>query len=1037
MVESGQRTTKRSPLRQLWTRLTAPSPLLTDAEARERSTVLAGVLIVLLTGLPVFMLVLWLLVVPSTTVSSPHVSLLVALFLVCAASYVLNRRGRYRVATVVLIGWLFLVILLAADLMLSGIMRPFYGQHEAQVLMYLAIPLALTAVLLPRSYWMLALVVALVSFLLLLVRHADLDLRVLLHGPVLFLFAVLGLLILVGYLLTSSRREVYRQLAEREERYRSLFEQSPDAVFLVTNDGIVEAMNRSGQALFGYEQEEMVGQHIRIVYANPNERSAVIARADHEGHVRDEPLRLIRSDGSVMDCVVTIHQRIDVRGRRAGYQTIVRDVTERVRSEEELRLKGALLDNAHDAILLVEPGGEIVYANEAAAQMTGYATVELTGMNVRHLNTEEGAGQVPTRISRMMREGGLGFETVWVRKDGGHVDVEVKTRTIESQGRTLFLSVARDVSQRKADEAALRLRGELLDSAHDAVFLYDLKGKIVYVNDAAARQRGYSRDELMRMNMRGIDTAEGDGLFRRRVSEIVAEGTLTFEGRHVRKDGSTVPVEVQARTIESEGRIFVLAIARDIGERKKAEAAVRASEEKFRTLFEQSIDAISISRPDGTDIEANSAWLALFGYERSELVRLNFRDLYANVADRDSFLEAIEAKGFLEDEVRLKKKDGTEFICRRSAVARRNDEGVTILYQGVFHDVTEERRAEQQLRDSEARFRALVDHTGLAMTLTTVEGTVLECNEVFPRMLGYTIEEVLGMRSIEVYARPEDRDRLIAHVVRHGYLRGVEVEFRRKDGGSVFVSLTSALVSQGEGLLIISQSLDITERKAFERELEASREELRKLAAYLEDAREKERTGIARELHDQLGQALTALGMDLDGVRRAVDEGERVSVERLQRMDKLLEDTVDDVRRISSELRPGILDDVGLLAALEWQLDQFSSRSGVESTLEARSDDADLERPQVTALFRVFQEILTNVARHADASRVWVEFDCVRGNCSLTVSDNGRGISSGEMDDPSSLGIIGMKERLRPFRGDTQFSGRAGGGTVVRVSMPV
>jgi signal transduction histidine kinase len=259
----------------------------------------------------------------------------------------------------------------------------------------------------------------------------------------------------------------------------------------------------------------------------------------------------------------------------------------------------------------------------------------------------------------------------------------------------------------------------------------------------------------------------------------------------------------------------------------------------------------------------------------------------------------------------------------------------------------------------------------------------------------------------------------------------------------LFVSITSVLVPLGGETVVVSQFLDITERKSAELELLRSREELQRsseqlheLTTYLAEARENERTGIARELHDQLGQALTALSMDLDGVRRtAVSSGE-LPVERLDRMAALLEETVSDVRRISSELRPGILDDAGLVPAIEWQLDRFRERSGVECRLVAPTDDAGLDRAASTALFRVFQELLTNIARHSAATRVQVTFERTDGEYVLSVADNGRGITQAQVDAATSLGIIGMRERLRPLHGTVEFRRRRPRGTTVLVTVP-
>jgi PAS domain S-box-containing protein len=456
------------------------------------------------------------------------------------------------------------------------------------------------------------------------------------------------------------------------------------------------------------------------------------------------------------------------------------------------------------------------------------------------------------------------------------------------------------------------------------------------------------------------------------------------------------------------------------------------------------MDAVGVYSVDGTLLDANPAHLNLFGLSREDIGRQTVLALYVEPADRVEFLRLLERDGVVVDqEVRLRKTDGEEMYCVRSAVARRDADGRIVTLQTVTRDITGPKLAEQELRDSEARFRALVEYTGLGTAISRTDGEILDCNDVFPRMLGYSKQEVLQLRVPDIYVNLQERESVLAQALRDGFVRDAEVAFRRKDGSSVYVSLNSTLVPQGSETLVVSQFLDITERKAAERELLRSREELQhsaeqlhELTTYLEDAREKERTGIARELHDQLGQALTALTMDLDGVRRAAAAGEPVPADRLDRMATLLDDTVNDVRRISSELRPGILDDAGLIAAIEWQLDRFGERSDIKCTLDAKADDSALDRPRSTGLFRVFQELLTNVARHSGATHVWVVFDRDDGNFILSVSDDGRGITQEQANSESSLGLIGVRERLRPLGGTIEFLRRRPKGSTVRVIMP-
>jgi len=230
--------------------------------------------------------------------------------------------------------------------------------------------------------------------------------------------------------------------------------------------------------------------------------------------------------------------------------------------------------------------------------------------------------------------------------------------------------------------------------------------------------------------------------------------------------------------------------------------------------------------------------------------------------------------------------------------------------------------------------------------------------------------------------------------------------------------------------------VEIAERVRAEQEVRGSRQELRDLASHLQSIIEQERTDIAREIHDELGQSLTALKMDLHWVGQKVGDVRPQVVPRIGAMAKAIDATVQAVRRISSELRPRLLDDLGLSAALEWQAREFEQRAGVACRIRSEPDDIVLDSARSTALFRIFQETLTNVARHARASHVNVVLTHFGETVEMTVTDDGRGIRAEEVSDGRSLGIVGMRERVRSLGGQLDIAGRRGRGTCVRVSLP-
>jgi signal transduction histidine kinase len=286
-----------------------------------------------------------------------------------------------------------------------------------------------------------------------------------------------------------------------------------------------------------------------------------------------------------------------------------------------------------------------------------------------------------------------------------------------------------------------------------------------------------------------------------------------------------------------------------------------------------------------------------------------------------------------------------------------------------------------------------------------------------------------------------------------GELRAVLAEGRRDEVGvlaSSFNEMTEDLARHRQHLSDLVEARtaelrdanarleeEIAERERVAGELRRSQEELRGLTSHLQSIREQERTEIAREIHDELGQSLTALKLDLHWVGQQLALGRPAEAgPRIAGMSKAIDGTVHAVRRISSRLRPKLLDDLGLSAALEWEAREFEERTRVACRIRSEPDDIVLDPARSTALFRIFQETLTNVARHARASRVEVRLSDFEGRVEMTVSDDGEGIRPEQVSDRRSLGLVGMRERVRSLGGRLEITGRRGRGTTVRVSIP-
>ena len=255
---------------------------------------------------------------------------------------------------------------------------------------------------------------------------------------------------------------------------------------------------------------------------------------------------------------------------------------------------------------------------------------------------------------------------------------------------------------------------------------------------------------------------------------------------------------------------------------------------------------------------------------------------------------------------------------------------------------------------------------------------------------------------------------------------------------AVIAELEARLIQIAGRLHATNASLEheISDRLSKENEFRRSTEQLRELSARLQSVREEERTHLARAIHDELGQALTGLKMDVAWLQKHLDQEQPVLLEKTQAMSDLIDIIVQAVRRIATELRPGILD-LSLVATIEWQLQEFQTRSGIEGKLISAPEETTLDVDGATTVFRIFQEILTNVARHAQATQIEVSLEENETFLTLQVQDNGRGMTESEIQSPKSIGLLGMRERARLREGKIQFQGTPGQGTTVRFDLPL
>ena len=486
----------------------------------------------------------------------------------------------------------------------------------------------------------------------------------------------------------------------------------------------------------------------------------------------------------------------------------------------------------------------------------------------------------------------------------------------------------------------------------------------------------------------------------------------------------------------------------DLSKRRQAERDVLASQARQALILRTLPVVMYSAKPSG---DYGALWVSeniepITGFSPRHF--LDDSSLWASrlhTHDRERTLmefEKLPQESSLATEYRWQTRSGEYRWFRDEAVLIRRSDGTPQEIVGLWTDVTARRQASEVIR----RQADIINQIQETVISVDLDGYVMSWNQGAVQLLGYPVEEALGKHISFVYP-VEDREFLEREVIGAVKAKGthqVEVRRRTKSGEVRFAQLSLTLLRDDTNapIGIIGYSMDITDRKRVKEALMNSRNQLEALAVRLELVREEERTRIALEVHDVLGQALTALKLDVSWVSKRITESTEPAqfaalLARLASALDLLDSTIQSVRDIATTLRPGVLDQLGLGAAVEWQAREFHNRTGISCETTIWPDRIVVGPEQSTALFRILQEILTNVARHAKATNVYIRLEQSGEHVSLQVRDNGRGITDVEQSAPKAFGLLGMRLRVQQQGGVFDIQGTSGTGTMVTVKIPL
>jgi len=466
----------------------------------------------------------------------------------------------------------------------------------------------------------------------------------------------------------------------------------------------------------------------------------------------------------------------------------------------------------------------------------------------------------------------------------------------------------------------------------------------------------------------------------------------------------------------------------------------------FGQLWEISVDGMRLTDEEGNILLVNDSFCKIFQMEKDRLLGKPFSIVYAET-EQEAALKSYQ-RDIRNDEIKtLFERENTLWNGRRawfefsnSFLTLPDGEKITL---SIVKEISKRKKSEIELRESEQKFKMLFNNINDAVFVTQLSkeksyGDFIEVNEIACKRLGYSKEEflklspsaIISQKSIDDFNSFNDRLLKEGHVI-------YDIVHRAKDKKLIPVEINSHLIIYNDKLTVLSIARDITERKEAEERLKRSSKLLRELATHLQSIREEERTMIAQEIHDELGQVLTALKIQVSLLANKLNKNQEPLKQKINSLADMIDSSVESVQRISSKLRPGILDELGLIAAIEWQAEEFEKLTNIKCSLVLPKDEINLERNKTTAIFRIFQEALTNIVRHSEANKVVITLFNHQSNIYLEIQDYGKGITQEQIKDFKSLGIHGMKERAIVFGGQVYIEGIAGTGTKVKVEIPL
>ena len=849
--------------------------------------------------------------------------------------------------------------------------------------------------------------------------------------------------------LTNSN--LYELLGESEARYRHLVQNSPDLVWSIDAEARFTFVSDTCERLTGWRPDELLGRHFgALLHPSSKEVAEIDWTAGMTGEFQElrGRLNLLHRDGHAIPAEFSAYGTRDPDGGFAGANGSVRDMSEHDRLERELRESEEryrfLVENSPDIIYAVDEQGAFTYVSETIRRALGYDPDDLIGQPFSRIVHYETPGQEGIRFAQLKADPTLEITSrlQLIHADGHLVPFEVSSVGVVRDGA--FAGVhgsGRDIVDRERLERELRESEAryrfLVENSPDIIFSIDPLGRLSYISESSVLITGRSPEESIGRRFIEFVAPEDTELAARSWDDLHAEPGVarTIRLRLLNAAGVASPYEVSMVGIAAEdGRFLgVQGTSRDIRERERLERELRESEERYRFLVENSPDIIFSTDAEGRYTYYSETVEGMTGYKPAELMGRHF----ASIVDLETFPEASDAwRRFEEHPTRmqvnrfsLRTRDDRRVPVEVSAIGMTDEHGRFAGIHGSARDVRERERLERELRASEERYRYLVKASPDVVWAVDEDGRITFMSDRIEELAGYQPEEIVGKHFVDMtdpgsLARTEATWEAVRRDPTGVY--PLKVHLRRRVGDPVPAEVwVTGMLRDGEFAGAHGSIRDMREREGYERDL-------RRQAAEL--ASSQERAHLARELHDSVTQALFSMTLVTRTTEILVDRDPAAAKEKLSSLRELQREALAEMRALIFELRPGNIEQDGLLPALKTHTAALQGRIGLP--IVVTSDLAErLPLALEEVLYRISQEALHNVVKHAAARQVTLSIDRAGGGVRLRIADDGKGFDAAAVPD-GHLGLAGMRARAAKIGASFEVTSEAGRGTTIEVAVP-